>query len=194
MFRQVLIFCFFLLFAWGCKEKNNKVVPTTAKKTKMMIDVQHQKIKPLQNISRKKIKNWKTYHDFTTFLKRFEKISPSESLTNASELKELSKNLKDSINVKSLNHAAFRARVNTLNNEILRLADMALIPSIEATEVHSQINKIFLIFNSVNAKIDAIFLKKEFIEEKTKGSLPRTNLKTEKTALEKSPKNLRKPT
>jgi len=42
---------------------------------------------------------------------------------------------------------------------------MTLIPSISASEVNSQVEKIMVIFGSVNDKINTVYTKKKFDKE-----------------------------
>lgn len=157
-----LLFSLFLLI-FSCEKQQKNTTKTVTKKPKMSVIIEHKKVTPLTKISTKKIKDWSAYHDFATFLNRFKTISPSEALSNALELKVLVKKLKKDKNnvLPSLKTASFRARINTLENEVLRLADMTYIPAIKANEVNNQIDKIFLIYSSVNAKINAIFKQKK---------------------------------
>lgn len=119
----------------------------------------------LDNFSLKKVENWNEYNELTNFLKRFKSTSPNEALSNAIELKNIIKKLKDSIRINDLKTASFKARVNVLENEALRLVDMTYISAITPKEVNTQIDKIFTIYSSVNAKINTVFTKKQFNED-----------------------------
>lgn len=156
----ILLFTAFGL-VFSCKKEVQQATKQQTKPTKSKVFT-HKKPTALKVFAATEVNNWKEYHNFAEFLNRFESTSPSEALSNALELKDLSKNLKDSIRIKELKTASFKARVNTLENEALRLADMTYIPSITADEVNAQIDKIFLIFTSVNAKINTVFAKKRF--------------------------------
>lgn len=119
----------------------------------------------LDNFSLKKVENWNEYNELTNFLKRFKSTSPNEALSNAIELKNIIKKLKDSIRINDLKTASFKARVNVLENEALCLVDMTYISAITPKEVNTQIDKIFTIYSSVNAKINTVFTKKQFNED-----------------------------
>ncbi len=164
-----IIISVFIIF--GCKEKKQKSTESKPIKPKMSIVVNHKKPTDLQPKAKEKLKDWKEYTELKTFFNRFENISPKEALSNASELKTLIKNLKNNmidrkkLIVKEFNSDAFRARVNVLENEVLRLNDMSSIPSITAKEVNFQVDKIYLIFGSLNAKINTIFVKNKLYNE-----------------------------
>ena len=78
------------------------------------------------------------------------------------ELESLVKSLKDSVKPSLFNVLAFKARINILHNETLRLSDMTFIPAIKATEVNVQTAKIISAFSAVNSKVNTILLKKRF--------------------------------
>lgn len=158
MKQYCILFCFFLLIL-SCEKatQQEKVIP---KKPEMSIISKHKRRFPLKQLSAKKVKDWKEYNELNNFLERFENTSPNEALSNALELKKITKRLKDSIRITDFKTAAFKARINVLENETLRLADMTYIPAITAKEINAQIDKIFLVFGSVNAKINTIFNKK----------------------------------
>lgn len=163
MKQYCILFCFFLLIL-SC-EKATQQEKVIAKKPEMSIISKHKRGFPLKQLSAKKVKDWKEYNELNNFLERFENTSPNEALSNALELKKITKRLKDSIRITDFKTDAFKARINVLENETLRLADMTYIPAITAKEINAQIDKIFLVFGSVNAKINTIFNKKRLDED-----------------------------
>ena len=118
---------------------------------------QHKKTVELTPLSKKEMGDWKEYNSLDEFLDRFKNISSNEALSNALELKILVKNLKDSIRPKELKIPEFKARINVLENESLRLADMTYISAITPTEVNEQVAKLLLIYSSTNAKINSVY-------------------------------------
>ncbi len=162
---------FFVFFAVSCKKKTTKTTEKEVIRPEMSIVVNHKKPTPLQAEAKEKLKEWKDYNEFIIFLKRFENISPNEALSNATEIKTLIKKLKRNLQNKKtiilegFDSDAFKARVDVLENEILRLYDMSLIPSITAKEVNFTVDKIYLIFGSLNAKINTMFKLKHYNEE-----------------------------
>lgn len=151
-----LFFTLFLLFFIGCNS-GSKEVKTPHKKSTNNILVTHKKPVKLNSYALKNIKNWIVYNELNDFLIRFEKTSPNEALSNANELKSLVQGLKKNKDITILNNAAFKSRLNVLENETLRLVDMTKIPAITSKEVNEQVAKILLIFSSVNAKINAVY-------------------------------------
>ncbi len=141
------------------KEDQKKTV------SKMSLIVEHKKSVDVSMLAKKEIESWKEYSELKVFLSRFHKISPNEALNVAIELKDLTKTMTDSLKIKDLKVNALKARVNVFKNEVLRLVDMTLIPAIKDHEVNNQIDKVLLIFSSLNEKINTIYSKKEFDKE-----------------------------
>lgn len=159
---KYLVFLFLLMIC-ACSQKKNTTVEQSIN-NKPTLDakiLQHKPSLKINTYAQKKIENWKEYKELNVFLKRFESTSPNDALGNAIELKSLTKQLKDSINIKELETPAFKSRVNVLENEVLRLADMTKIPAITTNEVNVQVGKILSIFGSLNAKINAIYLQQK---------------------------------
>ena len=109
------------------------------------------------------LKNWKRYHNFKNFLsEKYQSSNAEKALLFSDELADLTKKLKDSLWILSLNNRAFFARLNVLESEVLRLKDMATIKSITAKQVYQQVKKIFSIHDALVAKINDIYATKEF--------------------------------
>lgn len=160
-------FLFILLFSlclFNCK-KSTQVAPDNIKKSDKNIVVDHKTYSKVDAASLKKIESWSDYHSFNDFIQRFKKTSPDEAFDNVSELKDLTRILKDSLVIPEFNTPAFKSRLNVLQNEVLRLSDMARIPAITSQEANSQIDKILLVFGSLNDKINTLYSQKEFEAE-----------------------------
>lgn len=160
MLKKIVFLLFLSFFLYHCK-KSSQQEKIEVKKPEMSIANQHKKYNELDKFSSEKIANWKEYTALKEFLNRFESISPNNALNNALELKDLTKQLKDSIRIEELKNRAFKARVNVLENEALRLADMTYIPTIGPKEVNNQVDKIFLIFGSLNTKITSFYKQEQ---------------------------------
>ena len=162
--KQITILLLAILI-FSCKSNKKEIVETiqeipeksTAKKHASAIDVNAD----FEDV----IADWKELNTVKHFLKKFEKVSPNEALSNALELRDLVKSLKDSIKPAIFDIPSFKARVNVLENETLRLADLTLIPAITPTEINSQVNKTIGAFSAVNSKINSILSKKRFEDE-----------------------------
>lgn len=164
MFKYYFIILSFLLIITSCVNKN-KEVKVEVKKTGMSLVINHTMPKKINADAVEELKDWTYYKVLNGFLMRFENISATEALSNALELKELVRDLKENIRFKELQTPAFNARLNVLENEIFRLADMTYIPAITAKEVNSQVDKILMVFGSLNAKINTTYNQKRFNEE-----------------------------
>ena len=103
------------------------------------------------------LEDWKEYNNVDKFILKFYNISVLEALTNAQELSDLVKAMRDTIRVEKLDQLNVIARFNVLHNETLRLADMANIPSIKDEEVKEEVAKILNVFSAVNSKINTIY-------------------------------------
>ncbi len=157
----LLVLFSFLLTTISCKKETTQK-DVAVQKTGMDALVKHSKRTQLDEASTKEIKKWKEYFITNDFIQQLENITPTEALNNALELKTLTKQLKDSLNIKTLQTPAFRARVNVFENEVLRLADMTYIPSITSKEVSTQVAKVLALFGSMNNKINTVYTKKRF--------------------------------
>lgn len=164
MSRFLYVTASLILLVSSCqkKEEQKTELPT---KTEMHVSVKHSDYSKINDDYLKEIKPWKEYFTVDDFLHELKNTTPTEALNNAVELKKISKQLKDSLNIEALKTPAFKARINVFENETLRLADMTLIPSISASEVNSQVEKIIVIFGSVNDKINTVYAKKKFDTE-----------------------------
>ncbi len=164
MLKKIVVLLGVIAICIQCKKKE-KPVDERPIKPSMNTPVKHKGVSPLSDLSEQGINNWTDFYDVNDFLKRFKNTSPTEALTNAIELKDLTKTLKDSISLNDLQTPSFKARLNVLENETLRLADMTTIPAITSKEVNDQIDKILLVFDSMIKKINTIYSKKKFDEE-----------------------------
>jgi hypothetical protein len=107
--------------------------------------------------AKKALDEWKEYNNVDEFVMKYYNISTMEALTNAQELSELVKQMRDTIRIEELDKLNVLARFNVLHNETLRLADMANIPSIKDEEVKEEVGKILELFAAVNSKINTIY-------------------------------------
>ncbi|MDP3313623.1 hypothetical protein [Lutibacter sp.] len=107
------------------------------------------------------VKNWKEYVEVDKFMLQFYSITPTEALSNAKELSTLVGQMKDSIRVEKFKELSVVSRLNVLHNQTLRLADMATISTITNEEVKDEVEKIVLLYGSLNAKINTIYKTEE---------------------------------
>ncbi len=163
LMRSFFILLFSSLFIiFSCKKENSQNKGTTIQKADVNTSVKHPKYSLLDEESTKEIKKWKEYFITEEFVSHFKSISPTEALNNAIELKDLTKQLKDSLNIQILKTPAFKARINVFENEVLRLADMTYIPSISSKDINAQVEKVLALFGSMNDKINTVYAKKRF--------------------------------
>jgi hypothetical protein len=113
----------------------------------------------------KEVKDWKELKAIDSFFVKFRKISPNEVLSNAVELKDLIKNLKDSVKPTRFKILSLDARINILYTEALRLADLTSIGAIKALEVNAQLDKTIAAFSNVTIKINTVLEKINFENE-----------------------------
>jgi uncharacterized protein YfkK (UPF0435 family) len=156
--------CYLLLsiILFSCGDKKQENTKNEAIKPLLRVVEKHL---PTENIHlkfTKDVENWQELQAVNSFLKKFENVSPNEVLSNALELRDLVKNLKDSVVPVIFNIPSFKARVNVLNSETLRLADLTFIPAIEPEEINTQVNKTIAAFSAVNSKINTILSEKSF--------------------------------
>ena len=113
----------------------------------------------------KEVKDWNELQDIDSFFVKYRKITPNEALSNAIELKDLIKRLKDSVKPEKFKIPSLTARINILYNEALRLADLTRIGAIKAQEVNTQVDKTMDAFSNINTKINTILAKMRFENE-----------------------------
>lgn len=162
--KPIAFFLFFLIL-FSCDKKQNINDGTSKETPKLSIVKNHTTLDEVNQDFTAEVEDWKQLKAVNTFIKKFEKVSPREALTNALELNDLVKNLKDSIVPVVFDIPSFHARINVLQNETLRLADLTLIPAITADDVNAQVNKTIAAASSVNSKINTILSKKRFEDE-----------------------------
>lgn len=158
---------FLLLFiVFSCDEKQEKAAvsePDEQKVAALSVEKDYVFINEISAEVREEIKAWKELKNLSQFLQNnFEHISPSMSLELSKELVDMSKALKDSLNIPTLNNRPFLARINVFYSEALRLNDMSNINAIKVAEVEEQVQKIATVYNSINKKIEDIYAQKNF--------------------------------
>jgi hypothetical protein len=148
-----------LLFAQCDSEPQN--TETIENLSKSNVAQKHEQIISLDSRASQKIDHWQEYRSLHKFLNQYQSISPNEALNNSKELNDLVRSLKDSIKPDFLESPAFKARINLLHNETLRLFDMSFITSIKNEEVNQQVEKVLESFSAMNLKINTILKQKE---------------------------------
>jgi len=113
--------------------------------------------------AKSELDTWKEYQDVDELLLNYYSITTLEALSNAKELSEFVKLMKDSLRIEKLQKPNIIARINVLHNETLRLADMANIPSISKEEVKEEVSNIVSIYSAINSKINTVY-KAEIIQ------------------------------
>lgn len=157
-----LVYLFLVTVLFSCGNKNNDTQNKNQVIPKLSNAVEHTRLENVKHKFEKEIENWQDLKTATSFIKKFEKVSPNEAMSNALELRDLVASLKDNEIPKTFNIPSLHARINVLHNETLRLADLTLIPAITSEEVNAQINKTIAAFSSLNSKINTILSKKNF--------------------------------
>jgi hypothetical protein len=196
---KFIYYCVFILLISSCNDDT-----TTAKKVVDKPEAsrvkKHKQVSKIQSKFQTDIDTWIEYENLTIFLQQYLSISPNDALNNSRELNDITKSILDSVNPQFLETVAFKARVNLLYNETLRLYDMSSIPAIKATEVNNQVANILNAFSSVNFKINTILTQSELEQNITEPDFKRDipeNLNINSSKISKVPikKNLsiRKP-
>jgi len=111
------------------------------------------------------IGNWKEYKNFKKMFNQYQTTTPSEALSNAEELNALALQLKDSIKNKTLKTIPFKARLDVLQNETMRLQDMVSISNLKPSDIKEQVNKVLAAYNATIAKLNNIAVQKQIEKE-----------------------------
>ena len=153
-----------LVFTFSCQNNEGK---DEEKKPKALMSIakMHTATENVLSSYLKEVKDWNELQDIDSFFVKFRKITPNEALSNAIELKDLIKRLKDSVKPEKFKIPSLTARINILYNEALRLADLTRIGAIKAPEVNTQLDKTMEAFSNINTKINSILAKIRFENE-----------------------------
>ena len=172
---KFIYYCVFIFLISSC----NDTTPTATKvveKPEASRVKKHNQVSKIQSKFEMDIDSWIEYENLAIFLQQYTAISPNDALNNSRELNDITKSIIDSVQPQFLGTTAFKARLNLLYNETLRLYDMSSIPAIKATEVNHQVANILNAFSSVNFKINTILtqseLEKNITEPDFKRDLP----------------------
>ncbi len=160
LFNITKVLCFSsIVFFVACKNtnssKNNEVTKDSLKVVGKKIV--HGTSKSLIPSAKKEIANWAEFNDVAKFIGQFYNTNQVEALNNAKELSDLVKLMKDSIRIDKLKEVSVKARLNVLENETLRLMDMAEIPSISEREVAEEVTSILELYDALISKINTIY-------------------------------------
>ncbi|MCF6180435.1 hypothetical protein [Lutibacter sp.] len=156
------LFYLFVIILLGTVSCSKKKLKTQVISTKDSLKIVNSRIEvPLGEVliptAKNKLSKWREYTDVDDFIIQFYNISTSEALSNAKELSDLVILMKDSIRVEDLKIPSVIARINVLENETLRLADMATISSIKNAEVKEEVTSILTVFSALNSKINTLY-------------------------------------
>jgi len=157
-----LLVLLFIVISCGNKKESEK-----SKKPKPLMRVAqiHSTTENVNPQYLAEVKDWQELKAIDSFFVKYRNITPDEALSNAIELKDLVKNLIDSVQPERFNTPSINARVNILYNEALRLADLTEIAAIKAGAVNTQVSKTMVAFSNVNIKINTVIAKLNFENE-----------------------------
>lgn len=111
------------------------------------------------------IKDWKNYYKVQDVLTSIAKTSPNNVLSASDDLVEKIIAMQKKIPVVALRSKGIKARLNALYNQSLRLKEMSTIPAITVDEISQQTAGLFVIFRTIEKKIDAIYEQVNFEQE-----------------------------
>jgi hypothetical protein len=156
------LYSFLLIILVICSSCNKDRAAQETSKKRDSIEVNSDRIvtkigETLMPRAKEDLEKWKEYNDVDEFILKYYNTSTFEALTNAKELSDLVKVMKDTIRVEKLKALNVVARFNVLHNETLRLADMVLISSIKKEEVKEEVIQILEVYSSLNSKINTIY-------------------------------------
>jgi hypothetical protein len=157
----LLLLSVFILSCGNNQEKEKR----KKRKPLMSLLQTHSATENIKPIFLKEVKDWNELKAIDSFFVKFREISPNEILSNAIELKDLIKSLKDSVKPTIFDVRSLDARINILYTEVLRMADLTAIEAIQATEVNMQLDKTIAAFSNVTIKINTLLEKISFESE-----------------------------
>ncbi len=163
--RTKYLFLLLMIGLLSCNSEKKSDKNQLKKAKKQEINLKISKPLKLSKDAFISIENWKEYKNFKTLFNQFENTTPGEALSNAKELNTLAQQLKDSIRNKMLNTIPFKARLDVLHNETLRLQDMVNIPNLKAPDIKAQVVKILAAYNATIAKLNNLAVQKQIEKE-----------------------------
>lgn len=170
-YLKTICFLILVISFISCKNNENKVVEKNAVLTDSIIDTDKKIIRAIGETltpeAKKKVEDWKEYHQLDDFLDNFYSSSTNEVLNLSKELSSTTKQLKDSLKIERFKKPDVSIRINVLHNYALRLADMSTIPSIKTKEVQEETQNILDAFSALNSKINNL-TKQEQLEQELK--------------------------
>lgn len=168
LLKTIVITVFTALFVISCKNhreiSNGKLEVKDSLKIISKDNITITLAETLTSLAREELKDWTEYGELDKFLVSYYSISKSNALLNAKELVTLVKQLKDTIRIEALHTPSVLARINVLENEALRLEDMASISTIDFKEVSQEVNSIIKVYEAFKAKINAIYKARDLQE------------------------------
>ena len=172
---KFIYYCVFILLISSCNDTTTTATKVIDKPEASRVK-KHNQVSKIQSKFEMDIDSWIEYENLAIFLQQYTAISPNDALNNSRELNDITKSIIDSVQPQFLGTTAFKARLNLLYNETLRLYDMSSIPAIKAAEVNHQVANILNAFSSVNFKINTILtqseLEKNITEPDFKRNIP----------------------
>lgn len=162
--KHSLLFFFCLGLFFSCK-KSIQTPTEETHKSDISTAVKHKPYTKLTSTAMEMIKGWEAYYEIEDHLKNYDEISAEQVFNDVNELKEITKELKDSLNVDILKTPAFKSRLNVFENEVLRLEDMSNISAITSSQANAQIAKVLMLFSSLNHKINTVNSQQIYNEE-----------------------------
>lgn len=154
----------FVLIAISCKKNQIKQEDNKKVKSEFSITKKIGVITPVESAFKKDVNDWDELIALDDLINQFKKTSINEAYSNAKDLTDLAKSLKDSIKPEKFDIPSFEARVNVFYNETLRLVDLNSIEDIDESEAINQIKKVLQTYSAINSKINTI-LKEEALEK-----------------------------
>ena len=155
-----LLFILFLNFSCS-RTKNAEEVVISQDSLKVEDRISNQLGETLLPTAKLDFQQWNEYNNVDEFILKFYSTTSLEALSNAQELADLVKLMKDTIRVEKIDELSVIARFNVLHNETLRLADMSKISSIKKEEVKEEVGKILELYSALNSKINTIYKAEE---------------------------------
>lgn len=168
-----------LIAIFSCKKENRKQDNTIKIKSEFSITQKIDTIIPVKNIFKKDIADWEELVALQDLVSSFKEISINEAFSNAKDLSELTKSLKDSIKPKKFDNPSFDARINVFYNETLRLEDLANIEDVTSVEAIEQIKKVLEAYSATITKINSV-LEEEALEKRIDSIIESSAVKSSK--------------
>jgi len=157
---------FLVLILIACKQKNEKLVGDSKELSKYTsakdLVKEFDSLPSVVLKYKDSVEGWKGYQEVRLTMQSFKKTTANEVLINTVKLVKEIELMRDSFDRPELKVRGMLSIINGLHNQALSLQEMGEISAITIEEISHQTQGLFVLFNMVDKKINAIYDQLDF--------------------------------